>query len=99
MPLQTSIDPHNRRQRGPVAADADINDVIDLSAETPLYVTLRRWCELTGMSMSGTYRALAADHLIAIKCGGRTLLDARHGLAWLASRPRAEFRAPATKAA
>ena len=67
-------------------------NVDKLDDETPYYSTLRRWCDLTGMSMSGTYRALAAGHLIAIKCGGRTLIDTRHGLAWLASQPRAEFK-------
>jgi hypothetical protein len=64
------------------------------SGNAPRYVTIEGWRDLTGMSRSGTYRALAAGHLTAIKCGTRTLIDAEAGLAWLASLPAAEFRAP-----
>jgi len=87
-------EPRNRHERR-----ADLADVIEASAGPgPRYVTLRGWRELSGMSTSGTYRALAAGHLIAIKVGTRTLIDAQAGLAWLASLPRAEFRKPAKAA-
>ena len=65
------------------------------SAVMPAYASISGWCSLSGMSRSATYNFLAApDGLIARKVGGRTLVDVQHGLAWLASRPMARFRAP-----
>lgn len=83
MQTATTKAPRNRPERRSAAA-----------GQHPRYTTLEGWRDLTGMSRSGTYRALAAGHLTAIKCGSRTLIDAEAGLAWLASLPAAEFRAP-----
>jgi len=89
--------PHtrNRHERRAVAAGAKI---AASAGQTPRYVTLRGWRDLSGMSTSGTYRALAAGNLVAVKCGSRTLIDAQAGLAWLAGLPRAAFRKPARAA-
>lgn len=70
-----------------------MNDTNPLNSALPRFTTIPGWCALTGMSRTGTYRALAAGHLVAIKCGSRTLLDVEHGLRWLQSLPRAEVRA------
>jgi hypothetical protein len=59
----------------------------------PPYVDIAGWSALSSMSRSGTYRALRAGHLRAVKVGGRTLIDAPAGLAWLARLPSAEFAA------
>lgn len=92
-------DPRNRHERRAAAVGANTLETDNRDAAGPRYVTLRGWRDLSGMSASSTYRALAARHLVAIKCGTRTLIDATAGLAWLASLPRAEFRKPPAKAA
>ncbi len=58
----------------------------------PKYATIKKWCEMTGMSKSGTYNALAAGLMRAIKLGNKSLVDVEHGLAWLAAQPAATFR-------
>ncbi len=81
--LPTTISqPSNRHERRAAA-----------SGHTPRYVTIEGWRDLTGMSRSSTYRALAAGHLTAIKCGTRTLINADTGLVWLASLPAAVIKA------
>ncbi len=65
----------------------------------PKYTTVKGWIELTGMSRTGTYNALAQGWLRAIKQGAKTLIDVDHGLEWLRSQPEATFRPPAQKAA
>lgn len=63
-----------------------------MPATVPAYASITNWCALSGMSRSGTYNFLAApDGLRAIKVGGRTLVDVKHGLEFLASRPVARF--------
>lgn len=57
----------------------------------PHRASVADWCALSGMSRSGTYAALRAGHLQAVKAGRRTLLDVRAGLAWLDMQPPAEF--------
>jgi hypothetical protein len=84
----------------PVGGDDD--DLPPLAAKHPVaqgsawpgvqYMGIPPWCALTGMSRSGTYRAIADDHIIAIKCGNRTLVDVQSGLRWLRSLPRVKLR-------
>jgi hypothetical protein len=57
----------------------------------PVYASVQRWTEISGLSRSGTYRALGAGHLRAIKVGVKTLVDVPHGLAWLNAQPTAKF--------
>jgi len=58
----------------------------------PARATIANWCNLSGMSRSATYEALAAGRLRAVKLGSRTLIDVAHGLAWLDSLPPATIR-------
>ena len=59
----------------------------------PKFAPLRHWCEISGMTRTSTYWALARGDLRAIKQPGgrRTLIDVDHGLAWLRSQPFVEF--------
>ncbi len=61
----------------------------------PKYAPLPHWCQISGMTRSATYLALAQGDLRAIKQPGgrRTLIDVEHGLAWLRSQPLVNFRA------
>jgi hypothetical protein len=63
-----------------------------LNQQQPKFATIPLWSQLSGMSRSGTYEALAAGHLQAIKLGNRTLIDVEPGLAWLRSLPPARIR-------
>ena len=65
----------------------------------PVFASIVRWCDLSGMGRSSTYEALGTGHLRAIKMGAKTLIDVAHGLAWLRSLPPASIRAPHQKAA
>ncbi len=56
--------------------------------ETPVYVTVKRWTELSGLSRSKTYQLLAAGKLPAIRVDARTLIDFKQATEWLASRPK-----------
>jgi hypothetical protein len=58
------------------------------------YAPLTIWCEISGMTRTATYHALARGDLRAIKQPGgrRTLIDVRAGLAWLDSQPPVQVR-------
>ena len=62
-------------------------------AETPEFAPIPVWRAISGMGRSRTYEELGAGNLRAIKCGGRLLIDVRHGLAFLRALPAAEIRA------
>lgn len=49
------------------------------------YVTVATFREMTGLGMTKVYDLLNAGHLIGVRVGRRTLIDAEAGLAWLAS--------------
>ena len=54
----------------------------------PAYAAIEpTWCQISGMSRSGTYLALRAGHLTARKVGGRPLIAVPAGLAWIAAQP------------
>ena len=53
----------------------------------PAFASIPTWCELSGMSRSGTYLALKSGHLVARKIGARTVIDVDAGLNWIASKP------------
>ncbi len=56
-------------------------------APLPAFMRIKAWCQLSGMSAAGTYRALNSGSLKAIRMGNRTLIDCEHGLAFLRSLP------------
>ena len=63
-------------------------EATDQNGMRPAYAAIEpTWCQISGMSRSGTYLALRAGHLTARKVGGRTLIDVTAGLAWIASQP------------
>ena len=53
------------------------------------YATIARWCALSGMGRTSTYRELAAGNLQARKVGRRTLIAVQQGLAWIEAQPAA----------
>jgi hypothetical protein len=75
-----------------VTASIDFFETPQDISERPLMPGLSRY--LTGMSRTGTYKALGRGELKVIKLGSKLLLDVDHGLAWLRSQPAAEIRAP-----
>ena len=62
---------------------------------TPLYASIPKWCDLSGMGRTRTYEEAGAGNLRIIKVGGRSLVDVPHGLAWMRTLPMAQIRAPA----
>ena len=62
------------------------------AAPLPVFTTINRWGEITGMSRRVTYEELAAGNLRAVKRGASTLIDVPHGIAWLRSLPPAKIR-------
>jgi hypothetical protein len=56
----------------------------------PAFAPVPAWCDISGMTRSGTYEAIAAGHLHAVKQGRKTLIDCDHGLAWLRALPAAK---------
>jgi len=67
------------------------------SAALPEYARLPRWQEISGMTRSSTYVALANGNIRAIKHGKALLVHVQSGLAWLNSLPAAKFREPKSK--
>lgn len=63
----------------------------------PAYAPIPEWCRISGMGRTKAYEAVGAGHLRAVKLGARTLIDIRHGLAWLDSLPPAKNHAPSAK--
>ena len=61
---------------------------------TPKFISVKGWCELSGLGRTSTFAALRRGELRAVKRGTKTLIDVDHGLAWLNSLPPAEYRAP-----
>jgi len=55
----------------------------------PVRATVQGWRDISGMSRTGTFEALARGDLNAVKLGSKTLIDVAHGLAWLDSLPPA----------
>jgi hypothetical protein len=51
------------------------------------------------MGRRTTYDELGRGNLRAVKVGTRTLINIEAGLAWIASRPAAQIRAPKQRAA
>jgi len=68
-------------------------------AAYPAYATVPGWCAISGMKRSTTYHEISRGNLRAIKLGARTLLDVRHGLAWLETLPLATVTLPGSPAA
>lgn len=60
-------------------------------APLPAFAPVNDWCSISGLSRSRTYTLLGEGVLKAKRLGGRTLIDVRFGLAWLAALPDAEF--------
>jgi hypothetical protein len=60
----------------------------------PEFAPLPQWCAISGMTRTATYHALADGHLQAIKQPGgrRTLINVKHGLAWLHAQPAVTLR-------
>ncbi len=68
-------------------------------ALTPKFGTIDTWIALSGMGRRTTYDELGRGNLRAVKVGTRTLINIEAGLAWIASRPAAQIRAPKQRAA
>ena len=81
---------------------SNVREALPLLSESsrlvlPAFARIDTWCGLSGMGRSSTYEALAAGHLLARKVGARTLIDVRHGIAWLNSLPAAAVRSSSAK--
>jgi len=67
-----------------------------MSAQTdtslPLYCSIPKWCQLSGISRSVVYQMLGDGRLRAVKLGKRTLVDTTAGLAFLNSLPVAVIK-------
>ena len=57
----------------------------------PQFISVPAWGKLTGISRSYTYKLLAEGKLRAVKLGGRTLIRAQEGLAFLDSLPAVQI--------
>jgi len=66
---------------------------------TPKYGTSNTWVTLSGMGRRTTYDELGRGNLKAVKVGARTLINIEAGLAWIASQPPAQIRAPKKRVA
>jgi hypothetical protein len=62
------------------------------SKHNALFGPLPVWMRISGMSRSGTYRAIARKDLHAVKLGRSLLIDIEHGMTWLRSLPPANIR-------
>jgi hypothetical protein len=63
----------------------------------PKFVSVRDFSKLSGIGRTRIYAHLSKGNLRAVKVDGSTLIDAEHGLGWIAARPPAEFGARAGK--
>mgnify|MGYP001019155925 CR=1 FL=1 len=59
---------------------------------TPICVTIRQACEMTGLSRSSIYRALQAGDLVGRKYSNRTLIEVASLRDLMGSLPIAEFK-------
>ncbi|MFT2094386.1 hypothetical protein ACMS1Z_06830 [Acidiphilium multivorum] len=66
---------------------------------TPEYSAITDWCQISGMTRTATYYALARGELRAKKCGRRVLIHVPTGLAYIDALPDATFNIKAPKAA
>ncbi len=65
----------------------------------PEFVSIKVWSEQSGLGRSTTYNLIGDGSLKAIKVRGKTLVDYEAGMAWMRSRPPANIRGTARKAA
>ena len=61
---------------------------LPVALQQKAFVTIQEWVKMTGISKSKTYELLKSKVLEAKKVGGRTLIDAQKGFAWLANQPK-----------
>jgi excisionase family DNA binding protein len=54
----------------------------------PLFVTIKEACRLAGLSSVTLYRLIAAERLVAVKAGSKTLIETASLKGYLASLPR-----------
>ena len=66
---------------------------------TPEYSAITDWCQISGMTRTATYYALARGDLRAKKCGRRVLIHVPTGLQYLDSLPDATFNIKVPQAA
>jgi hypothetical protein len=64
----------------------------------PVGASIKHACGLLGMTRSRLYLELAAGNIRAWKHGKRTIIDMESARSFLASLPKASFRASATSA-
>jgi hypothetical protein len=62
------------------------------AAVLPLFATIQRWIEISGIGRRATYDLLAVGKLRAVKRGRSTLMDVPFGIAYLRSLPEAKIR-------
>ena len=65
---------------------------LDNPSRDAAWPTVSGWCRLSSMCISATYESLSRGDLRAKKLGTRTLIDVRHGLAWIESQPDVEIK-------
>lgn len=58
------------------------------------FASIRRWCEISGIGLTTSYKLIAAGRLPARKLGSRLLVDVEAGLLYLQSLPVADVRLP-----
>lgn len=58
----------------------------------PLFCSIPRFCQLSGISRSVTYQLIGDGKLVARKLGKRTLIDVQAGIDYLHSLPAATIR-------
>ena len=59
---------------------------------TPVYATIDRWVELSGVSRTVTYELLGSGQLVAHKLNARVLVNVTAGLAFIASLPAPKIK-------
>ena len=69
-----------------------MNKTESITADTPHYGTVQTWLKMSGMRRTRTYQLIGEGIIPTRKVAGRTLIDIRSGLAWIASQPPAQVR-------
>lgn len=59
----------------------------DAAPSTPLYASIAKTCEVSGLSRSRIYELIAAGRISAVKDGARTLVSINSVLAFLRALP------------
>ena len=77
--------------QSPSASCIVSGDKQEADVEQVKFGTIKRWCQLSGVSRTKTYSLLGDGSLIGIKLGKRLLIDIELGLAWLRTQPRAQI--------